>query len=75
MDLYEIEPYPLSGEDDGKWATTITLFHQDKLGIEAQPFYGGPIFDSEHDALRYAVEWVTSRGGRVPKAVLERLGR
>jgi len=37
MDLCEIEPYPLS-EHNGKWAMTITLFRQDRVGIEAQAF-------------------------------------
>jgi hypothetical protein len=63
MNLFEIEPYPLSGEHDGKWATTITLFHQDSLGIEAQPFYGGPILTANkmHCAM-------LSRGSRLEEA-------
>lgn len=73
MDFFEIEPYRLAGEHAGKWAMTITLVRRDTLGIKEQPFYGAPIFDSERDALRYGVEWVASRGGRVRKMVLQRL--
>jgi hypothetical protein len=73
MDFFEIEPYRLAGEHEGKWAMTITLVRQDRLGIEEQPFYGAPIFDSERDALRYGVEWVASRGGGVRKTVLQRV--
>jgi hypothetical protein len=43
------------------------------FGTDEQLFHGGPIFDSEQDALRYGVKWVTSRGGRVQMTVLQRL--
>ncbi len=61
MNFFEIEPYRLSGEHEGQWAMTITQLRQDRLGIEAQAFYGGPVFHSELDALRYGVGWVASR--------------
>jgi hypothetical protein len=72
MNCYEFEPYQLAGEPKGKWAITITRLN--KLGVDEQPFHGGSTFDTENDALRYAVKWVASRGGRVPKAVTDRLG-
>jgi hypothetical protein len=74
MEVYEIEPYRLAGEHEGKWAMTITRVRRDRDGIEEQPFCGGPTFDREQDALRYGVRWVAARGGRVRKSVLERVG-
>jgi len=74
MNFFEIGPYPLGGEHEGKWAMTITQLRRDAFGIEEQPFHGGPIFDTEEEALRYGVKWVAARGGRVRESVLERLG-
>jgi len=34
MDFVEIEPYPLAGEHEGKWAMTLTVASRDKLCIE-----------------------------------------
>ena len=70
MDCYEIEPRPLAGEHTGKWSLTITRLSN--CGTDEIPWYGGPIFDSERDALRYGVNWVESHGGLVRKAVLQR---
>jgi hypothetical protein len=71
MNLFEIEPYQLGGAHEGKWALTITRLSS--FGTDEQPFLGGPAFDSELDALRYGVQWVGSRGGRVRKAVVQRI--
>jgi len=73
MEFFELEPYLLAGGRKGKWAMRITQIRQDSLGIEEQPFFGGPTFDSELDALRYGVQWVASRGGQVRKSVMERI--
>ncbi len=73
MNFFEIEPYPLGGEHAGKWAMTIIQVRQDQLGIETQPYYGGPMFESQEDALRYGIEWVAARGGQVRKSLLDRL--
>jgi hypothetical protein len=71
LDLFEIEPYRLAGERNGKWALTITRLN--RFGTDEQPFHGEPIFDSAQEALRYGVKWVSSRGGRVRRSVLQRL--
>jgi hypothetical protein len=73
MDFFEIEPYRLAGGHHGKWALTLTRVRVDEFGVDEQPFYGGPVFGSEKDALRYGVRWVTSRGGRVRETILRRL--
>ena len=65
---FEIEPHELAGEHEGKWALTLTRLSE---FTDEQAFHGGPIFDSEQDALRYGVKWVTSRGGGGPEGGAE----
>jgi hypothetical protein len=71
MDMYELQPYRLAGEHVGKWA--LTIMRLSSVGIDEQPFHGGPIFESKEDALRYGVSCVRSRGGAVRRTVLQRV--
>ena len=43
LDFFEIEPYRLAGERNGKWALAITRLN--RFGTDEQPFHGEPIFE------------------------------
>ncbi len=75
MDFFEVEQYPLADQHLGKWALTLTRVRVGEFGVDELPFHGGPVFESEKDALRFGVEWVASRGGRVRKTVLQRVSK
>jgi hypothetical protein len=45
MGFFEIEPYRLAGEHDGKWAVRLTRVHVSEFGVDEQPLHGGPGFE------------------------------
>lgn len=57
---YQIEPYQLAGEHEGKWGLTVVRLTSDGTSIVEQPFICKLEFESEEAAREYGERWIAS---------------